>query len=185
MMLAVEPQTLRFTVILTCPAQGIQKLRACSITLHCAGGVSKIWGEGITLQVSQSQVRCAQSLPQALIVMGVWGFDYKTHWVWAKDRIGPGYWNRNKHELFPFGTRGDVPCPAPGEQWDSLLESPRRGHSEKPEIFLEMMEFYFPHLPKIELNRRGPARNGWSAWGLDAEPCLSTRTLEHSSAISA
>jgi hypothetical protein len=23
----------------------------------------------------------------------------------------------------------------------------------------------FPNLPKIELNRRGPARPGWDAWG--------------------
>lgn len=109
-------------------------------------------------------------LAHALLVMGAWGFDYKTHWAWGKDRIGPGYWNRNKHELFLFGTRGNVPCPAPGEQWDSLLEAPRRGHSEKPELFLEMMEAYFPSLPKIELNRRGPARPGWDAWGNEAEP---------------
>jgi N6-adenosine-specific RNA methylase IME4 len=108
-------------------------------------------------------------LPQALIVMAAWGFDYKTHWCWAKDRIGPGYWNRNKHEIFLLGTRGDVPCPAPGEQWDSLLEAPRRGHSEKPEIFLEMIETYFPNLPKIELNRRGPPRKGWDAWGNEVE----------------
>lgn len=111
-------------------------------------------------------------LLQALEVMKAWGFVYKTHWVWAKDRIGPGYWNRNKHELFLFGTRGDVPCPAPGDQWYSVLEAPRRGHSEKPEVFLEMMEAYFPNLPKIELNRRGPARQGWSAWGLEAEEAV-------------
>jgi N6-adenosine-specific RNA methylase IME4 len=117
-------------------------------------------------------------LPQALIVMGAWGFDYKTHWAWAKDRIGPGYWNRNKHEIFLFGTRGTVPCPAPGEQWDSLLEAPRRGHSEKPELFLEMMECYFPSLPKIELNRRGPERPGWKAWGNEAEqPAARVRAL--------
>jgi N6-adenosine-specific RNA methylase IME4 len=37
--------------------------------------------------------------------------------------------------------------------------------SAKPECFLEMIEQYFPNLPKIELNRRGPARPGWDAWG--------------------
>lgn len=114
-------------------------------------------------------------LPQALLVMGAWGFDYKTHWAWGKDRIGPGYWNRNKHELFLFGTRGNVPCPAPGDQWDSLLTSPRRSHSEKPDLFLEMMEAYFPSLPKIELNRRGAARPGWDAWGNEAEPQAEAR----------
>lgn len=104
-------------------------------------------------------------LPQALEVLDAWGFAYKSHWIWAKDRIGPGYWSRNKHEVLLLGVHGDVPCPAPGEQWDSLLEAPRKGHSEKPEIFLEMVETYFPTLPKIELNRRGEARKGWHAWG--------------------
>jgi hypothetical protein len=33
-----------------------------------------------------------------------------------------------------------------------------------------MVEAYFPTLPKIELNRRGPARKGWSAWGNEAQP---------------
>lgn len=103
-------------------------------------------------------------------VLESWGFTYKTNFVWVKDRIGPGYWNRNKHEHFLICTRGEVPCPAPGEQWDSVIEAPRRGHSTKPTVFLEMMEQYFPTLPKIELNCRGPARPGWSSWGLEAAP---------------
>jgi len=28
-----------------------------------------------------------------------------------------------------------------------------------------MIEAYFPTLPKIELNRRGPPRPEWSSWG--------------------
>jgi N6-adenosine-specific RNA methylase IME4 len=108
-------------------------------------------------------------LPQALLVMAAWGFDYVTHWVWLKDRIGLGYWNRNKHEVLLLGTRGNVPCPAPGEQWDSVIERPRTKHSEKPDAFAEMIEAYFPHLPKIELNRIGPPRPGWDAWGYEAE----------------
>jgi N6-adenosine-specific RNA methylase IME4 len=42
-------------------------------------------------------------------------------------------------------------------------------HSAKPERFLEMIEQYFPNLPKIELNRRGSPRPGWHGWGLEAE----------------
>jgi N6-adenosine-specific RNA methylase IME4 len=107
-------------------------------------------------------------LPHALAVMEAWGFDYKSHYVWAKDKIGTGYWNRNKHELLLIGTRGNVPAPAPGSQWDSLIEAPVGEHSEKPEIFLGMIEEYFPNLPKIELNRRGQPRPGWDAWGNEA-----------------
>lgn len=104
-------------------------------------------------------------LPQALGLMGDWGFQYRSHIIWEKDRIGTGYWFRNKHELLLVGTHGNVPAPAPGTQWPSLIEAPVGAHSAKPECFLEMIEAYFPSLPKIELFRRGVPRPGWDAWG--------------------
>ena len=104
-------------------------------------------------------------LPHALTAMAAWGFDYVSNYVWNKDKVGTGYWNRNKHELLLIGTRGNVPCPAPGTQWNSVIDASVGKHSEKPECFLEMIESYFPNLPKIELNRRGLARPGWDAWG--------------------
>lgn len=108
-------------------------------------------------------------LPDALHVLAAWGFAYRTHWIWKKDRIGTGYWNRNLHELLLLGVKGDVPAPAPGTQWESLIEAPRTMHSAKPDWSFELIEAYFPNLPKIELNRRGPPRPGWSAWGNEAE----------------
>jgi N6-adenosine-specific RNA methylase IME4 len=108
-------------------------------------------------------------LPQALEVMEAWSFKYKSHCCWKKDKVGTGFWYREKHELLLLGTRGKVPCPAPGTQFESLIEAMRGRHSAKPEIFLEMIEKYFPNIPKIELNRRGPARPGWLAWGAEAE----------------
>jgi N6-adenosine-specific RNA methylase IME4 len=59
--------------------------------------------------------------------------------------------------------------PGPGEQWDSLIMAPRGKHSAKPDCFLEMVEQYFPNVPKIELNRRGPPRPGWDAWGNEVD----------------
>jgi N6-adenosine-specific RNA methylase IME4 len=105
---------------------------------------------------------------QAHEVMTAWGFQYVTNFAWAKDKAGTGYWNRNKHETLLVGTKGKIPVPAPGTQWPSVIEAPVREHSAKPEKFLELIEAYFPTLPKIELNRRGPARDGWDAWGLEA-----------------
>ena len=35
--------------------------------------------------------------------MAAWGFEYQTHFVWAKDRAGTGYWFRNEHELLLVG----------------------------------------------------------------------------------
>jgi N6-adenosine-specific RNA methylase IME4 len=108
-------------------------------------------------------------LPQALEVMVAWGFTYKSSMTWVKDRAGTGYWFRNQHELLLLGTRGNVPAPAMGSQWSSVITAPVGEHSAKPETFLEMIEGYFPNLPKIELNRRGEPRPGWDAWGFEAE----------------
>jgi ParB/RepB/Spo0J family partition protein len=117
-----------------------------------------------------------QHLDVAIDVLRSWGFEYASNYAWIKPSVGKGTWNRNRHEILLIGTRGNPPCPAFGTQWDSVIEAPRPGeHSAKPEIFLEMIEEYFPTLPKIELNRRGPARPGWDAWGNEAELPEETR----------
>jgi N6-adenosine-specific RNA methylase IME4 len=106
-------------------------------------------------------------MSRALEVMAAWGFAYKTNFVWVKDRSGTGYWNRNQHELLLVGTRGNIPAPAPGEQWESVIHAPVGAHSEKPAAFYELIESYFPNLPKMELFARS-RRQGWHAWGLEA-----------------
>lgn len=109
----------------------------------------------------------APMLPEALEVMAAWGFAYKTQLVWIKDALGTGYWFRSAHELLLVGTRGNVPAPAMGTQWASVLEAPRGAHSAKPPRVHALIEDYFPTLPKIELNARA-ARPGWDAWGAEA-----------------
>jgi N6-adenosine-specific RNA methylase IME4 len=99
-----------------------------------------------------------QHLRIAMDVLEAWRFTYKSNYVWDKEEIGTGFWNRSRHEILLIGVRGNPPCPAPGEQWESIIRAPRPGeHSAKPECFLEMIEQYYPTLPKIELNRRGRA----------------------------
>jgi N6-adenosine-specific RNA methylase IME4 len=107
-------------------------------------------------------------LAQAIRLMQAWGFEYSSHCVWAKDRLGTGFWFRNKHEVLLVGLRGSPPAPAPGSQWPSLIEAPVGAHSAKPAAFCEMIESYYPNLPKIELNCRGAPRAGWDAWGDEA-----------------
>lgn len=109
-------------------------------------------------------------LDVALDVLKAWGFTYRSHMIWDKVHIGTGYWFRNRHELLLVGTKGDIPAPAMGEQFASVMTTARKEHSAKPEQFLELIEQYFPTLPKIELNRRGPARAGWHAWGNEVAP---------------
>lgn len=106
-------------------------------------------------------------LPQALEVMTAWGFQYRSHFVWVKDRDGTGYWNRNRHELLLIGTRGDIPAPAPGEQYSSVIEARVGQHSAKPFHFVEIIDELFPTLPRIELFAR-ETRSGWHSWGNEA-----------------
>lgn len=106
-------------------------------------------------------------LPDALKVMAAWGFTYKSHCIWTKDKIGTGYWFRNAHELLLVGTKGNIPAPAMGTQFPSTIEGRVTKHSAKPECFYELIEQYFPSLPKIELNARA-ARDGWTSWGNEA-----------------
>jgi len=104
-------------------------------------------------------------LPQVLDVMRAWGFEYKSLIVWKKDRPGTGYWTLNLVELLLIGTRGNVPAPLPGDQPPQVIEAPRgRRHSEKPEVFAEMIERLYPSVPKLEMFAR-TARPGWDVWG--------------------
>lgn len=106
-------------------------------------------------------------LTQALEVMETWGFDYRSHCVWLKNRMSTGYWFRNTHELLLIGVKGNVPAPAPGTQFESAWDADVGEHSEKPELAYEMLEAYFPNLPRIELNAR-KKRDGWDVWGAEA-----------------
>lgn len=109
----------------------------------------------------------APMLHEAFCVMRFWGFAPKSGFVWDKGVAGTGYWNRNRHEHLLIGTRGSIPAPAPGTQWDSVIAAPAGRHSEKPQAFYDLIESYFPNLPRIELNARA-RRGGWDAWGLEA-----------------
>ena len=93
-------------------------------------------------------------LTQAIEVLGKWGFKYKSHLVWVKDRAGTGYWSRNRHELLLIGTLGRIPAPSPGTQPHSVVEARRTRHSQKPDVIYELIERWYPTLPKLELFAR-------------------------------
>lgn len=106
-------------------------------------------------------------LTEALAVMEAWGFTYRTCMVWVKDRIGMGYYARQRHELLLIGKRGNLPVPEPSDRPDSVIEAPLGRHSEKPSVVAETIANMYPHLPKVELFSR-QARLGWDAWGNEA-----------------
>jgi N6-adenosine-specific RNA methylase IME4 len=52
--------------------------------------------------------------------------------------------------------------PAPGTQAESVIEAPSGKHSEKPDIFYEIIEKMFPTLSKANCERK--RRPGWKSW---------------------
>ena len=49
----------------------------------------------------------------------------------------------------------------------SILHSPRREHSRKPEQFFELVEKLCPDMTKLEMFARS-SRVGWDCWGDEA-----------------
>lgn len=101
-------------------------------------------------------------------VVRAWGFRYKSQLVWAKDRIGTGYWARNRHELVVIATRGRYPCPRPALFPDSIVPGAQREHSRKPEWVQDTVDRRLPDARKLELFGRRP-RPGWTVWGNQTE----------------
>jgi len=109
----------------------------------------------------------APKLLDALEVMAAWGFQYKTHAVWNKMKIGMGYWFRGQHELLLIGTKGKSIPPDTTNRYGSVIEEKRtEKHSRKPEKIYEIIEAMFPIQKKIELFAT-KKRKGWISWGLD------------------
>src|SRR6516165_10042915 len=100
--------------------------------------------------------------------MEAWGFKYVSNFIWTKDKIGNGFWNRNQHEHLLIGRRGNFPVPKPADRPSSVIHAPRREHSRKPDEVYALIERMYPDLPKIELFAR-PGRPGWDAWGNQAQ----------------
>ncbi len=104
----------------------------------------------------------APKLEEALSVMNIWGFNYRTCAVWDKEVIGMGYWFRVQHELLLVGVKGSPKCPPESERISSIIKSKRTKHSAKPDCLSEWIERAYPGSSKVEMFCRKP-RPGW-AW---------------------
>jgi N6-adenosine-specific RNA methylase IME4 len=105
-------------------------------------------------------------LKAALSVMDAWGFDFKTMITWGKDKFGLGQYFRGQTEHCLFGVRGNLPykiIDGKRQQGTTLILSPRREHSQKPDEMRTMIE-KVSYAPRIELFARERV-DGWDAWG--------------------
>jgi N6-adenosine-specific RNA methylase IME4 len=106
----------------------------------------------------------ACKLLEAASLLNSWGFSYRTHAIWVKNKIGMGHYFRTQHEVLLIGTKGNPPTPAENNRPPSIIRARRRRHSEKPEKVYELIEQMYPSFEKVELFAR-KTRKGWTSWG--------------------
>lgn len=133
--------------------------------------------------------RVASMQLEALAVVEAWGFSWPTTemvWVktvnsvlphtWTEDqeaehvRLGMGRTLRNVHEVALFCKRGKPRID--DHSIPSVIFAPRGQHSEKPEIFYDLVERLTPG-PRVELFARR-RRPGWLCLGNQLTPAAAS-----------
>jgi N6-adenosine-specific RNA methylase IME4 len=107
-------------------------------------------------------------LQEAMKVIELWGFNYRTNMVWVKDKIGMGYYCRGQHELLLISVKGGFPPPLPENRVSSLLTFQRKEHSKKPAEAYRLIEHMYPNGKYLELFAREKRKN-WLSWGNEIE----------------
>jgi len=103
-------------------------------------------------------------LEEALRVLNEWGFEYRTSMAWVKDKIGMGHYVRGQHEFLLIGRKGKIRTPEESDRPSSVIMSPRREHSQKPDEVYDLIERMYPTGTYLELFSRGERLN-WTMWG--------------------
>ncbi len=106
-------------------------------------------------------------LEECFAVINVWGFKYKTSFVWDKVKHNMGHYNSVRHELLLVCTKGSC-LPDNNKLFDSVVSIERSDkHSEKPEEFRRIIDELYPEGNRIELFARKKIDN-WEVWGNEA-----------------
>ncbi len=108
-------------------------------------------------------------IPDALDLMTVWGFMYKTvAFTWVKktkngkDHFGMGNWTRANPEICLLGVKGKPKAINHGVR--NLVYSQVREHSRKPDIIRDSIVKLCGRKNRIELFARQSVK-GWDSWG--------------------
>ena len=109
-------------------------------------------------------------LPVVFDVISQWGFDYKTNaFTWVKKNKksdswfwGMGNWTRANPELCLLATKGSPKRVSAAVH--SVIASPIREHSQKPDETRKRIVELMGDLPRIELFAR-EITPGWDVWG--------------------
>ncbi|MCC5670366.1 adenine-specific DNA methyltransferase [Nostoc sp. CHAB 5784] len=114
---------------------------------------------------------------EAAQCLQVWGFELKTILTWekvtkdsTKTHLGVGHWLRNSTEHCALAVHGNVKAFSGRTLTNesTILHSPRREHSRKPESFYQLVDKLCPDITKLEMFAR-ESRDGWDCWGDQAD----------------
>lgn len=105
----------------------------------------------------------------AIALVEAWSFRYESLLIWHKPQMGLGNYWRISTEMLLLGVRGDCPFP-PGVEISSCQHHSRLKHSEKPELFRQLIMQVSPG-PYLELFARRDVP-GWTVWGNEVAPLL-------------
>lgn len=123
----------------------------------------------------------APNMPQALETLNAWGFEFSTiAFIWIKTNKntnslfwGMGNSTRANPEFVLLGKKGQLE--RKNADIHSVVMSPIREHSKKPNEIRKRILSLYGNLPRIELFARKKIF-GWDVWGND--PKLEFKTLE-------
>jgi len=107
-------------------------------------------------------------------LLDAWGFAYKTKaFTWIKSQksgfgffMGMGYYARANDEPCLLAVKGKMPVVDKGVL--SIIYSPIREHSRKPDEQYAKIERLYPNMNYLELFARRK-RPGWDSWGNEIE----------------
>ena len=95
-----------------------------------------------------------------------WGFEYRSMFVWDKQKIGMGNLVRMQCEFCLMGIKGN-PVFRDAHNIRDIFSEPRREHSRKPEAFYDMVNSLCVGRKLDYFSREH--RNGWCSYGNDTE----------------
>ncbi len=110
------------------------------------------------------------NLPEALMVIKAWGFQYKTlGFSWIKTNrkngkpfFGIGHYTKSNCEVCLLAVKGKPVIQS--NFVSSVIIAPRQAHSRKPAIVRDKIVELCGNLPRVELFAR-ERLSGWDVWG--------------------
>ena len=115
-------------------------------------------------------------LEESFKVVNAWGFKYKTSFIWDKIRHNMGHYNSVRHEILLIATKGSY-TPEVRKLFDSVVSVERTRHSEKPQIFRDIINTIYPSGERIELFARQKI-DGWDVWGNELDNDIEIEKLD-------